>query len=201
MTANMRQDLIDDIVAEVSAAQPTPPPKKAAPPPPPQEKKEEEETLEQLESDWRMKTNEPERATRTVYDEHAKPFLKKEELYDYWRDDSVTEPYIIVAVENLFGVPHELWRQVEDDIHAIEKIPVRLLQQERIERQLEFFNRVLSTASITKDVNPQFVADYRQVQYNRLHELASMRYAQERREHAEEERSRNDFYKKNRFRR
>lgn len=201
MTANMRQDLIDDIVAEVSAAQPTPPPKKAAPPPPPQEKKEEEDTLEQLESDWRMKTNEPERATRTVYDEHAKPFLKKEELYDYWRDGSVTEPYIIVAVENLFGVPHELWRQVEDDIHAIEKIPVRLLPEERIERMLEFFNRVLSTTSITKDVNPQFVADYRQAQYNRLHELASMRYAQERREHAEEDRSRYDFYKKNRFRR
>ena len=190
------QDIMNEIVSEFSEKPPTP--KKAAPPPPP---KKEEETLEQLESDWRMKTNEPERATRTVYDEHARPFLKKEELYDYWRDGSVTEPYIIVAVENLFGVPHELWRQVEDDIHAIEKIPVRLLPQERIERQLEFFNRVLSTASITKDVNPQFVADYTQAQYNRLHDLASQRYAQERREHAEEERSRNDFYKKNRFRR
>ena len=194
------QDIMNEIVSEFSEKPPTP--KKAAPPPPPPPPpKKEEETLEQLESDWRMKTNEPERATRTVYDEHARPFLKKEELYDYWRDGSVTEPYIIVAVENLFGVPHELWRQVEDDIHAIEKIPVRLLPTERIERQLEFFNRVLSTVSITKDVNPQFVADYTQAQYNRLHDLASQRYAQERREHAEEERSRNDFYKKNRFRR
>ena len=191
------QDIMNEIVSEFSENPPTP--KTEAPPPPPPKK--EEETLEQLESDWRMKANEPPRATRTVYDEHAKPFLKKEELYDYWRDGSVTEIYIIVAVENLFGVPHEQWTQTESEIHAIEKIPVRLLQQEKVERQLEFFNRVLSTASIRKDVNPQFVADYTQMQFNRLRDLANMRYAQEKREHDEEERNRNDFYKKNRFRR
>lgn len=193
--------IIDEVIGEVSAAQPTTPPKKAAPPPPPQEKKEEEETLEQLESDWRMKTNEPERATRPVYDEHAKPFLKKDELYDYWRSDAVEDSYIIVAVEHLFGIPHEQWELIEHELHSIEKIPTRLLQMEKFERQIEFFNRVLSTVSTKQGIDPQFVADYTQVRNNRLHYLASLRYAQERREHAEEERSRNDFYKKNRFRR
>ena len=194
------KDILTELIGEVSASQ-TIKPDEALTTQEPSAGDEPQETLDQLMSDWRMKTNEPERAIRPVYDEHATPFLKKGELYDYWRNGTVTEPYIIVAIENLFGVPHELWEQMLEDIHAIGRIPGKTLAEDRLQREIDFFNRVLATASITKDVNPQFVADYTRAQHNRLHELACLRYAQEKREHAEEERSRNDFYKKNRFRR
>lgn len=186
------KDILTELIGEVSASQTIKPDT-----PPAQEPKE---TLDQLMSDWRAKNNDTNMESRPTVDYNAIPFLKKEELYDYWRNGTVTESYIIVAIEHLFGVPHDLWEQIEEDIHAIGRIPGKVLAEDRLQREIDFFNRVLSTATRVKDISQQFVKDYSEIRNNRLHALAHIRFTREMEEHRAAAKDRNDFYRKNKWR-
>ena len=206
---NEPTNILDEVIGELSAI-PTIKPDTSMP------AKEPPETLEQLTNAWKnekMKLTSMPKPTaprfssaptfptnRPKYDESAKPFLKKEELYPYWQSGAVTTPYIIVAIENLFEVPHELWRQIESEICSQTSIPTKLSPMERLERELDFFNRVLSTASMKrKSINPQFVSDYGQARDNRLFALSSLRHNEEMSVFKQEEQDRRNFYKRNRF--
>ena len=194
---NIASDLVEQLISEAmtSSKIPTIKPDTSMP------VKEPQETLEQLTNAWKNeKTKYTPPTNRPKYDESAKPFLKKEELYPYWQSGAVTTPYIIVAIENLFEVPHELWRQIESEICSQTSIPTRLSPMERLERELDFFNRVLSTAAMKrKSINPQFVSDYGQARDNRLFELSSLRHKEEMTVFKQEEQERRNFYKRNRF--
>lgn len=186
------KDILTELIGEVSASQTIKPDT-----PPAQEPKE---TLDQLMSDWRAKNNDTHMESRPTVDDNALPFLKKDELYDYWRNGTVTEPYIIVAIEHLFGVPHELWEQMMENIHAIGRIPGKVLAEDRLQREIDFFNRVLATATRVKDISQQFVKDYSEIRNNRLHDLAHIRFTREMEEHRAAAKERNDFYRKNKWR-
>lgn len=187
--------IIDEIVSEFSEKPPAPPIRQDEP-----TAKEPQETLDQLMSDWRAKSNDTHMEARPTVDDNALPFLKKEELYDYWRNGTVTEPYIIVAVEHLFGIPHEQWEQIEEDIHAIGRIPGKTPAEDRLQREIDFFNRVLATTIRVKDISQQFVKDYSEIRNNRLHYLAHIRFTREMEEHRAAAKDRNDFYRKNKWR-
>ena len=197
---NIAVDLVEQLISEAmtSSKIPTIKPDTSMP------AKEPQETLEQLTNAWKNEKTKSAAPTfptnRPKYDESAKPFLKKEELYPYWQSGAVTTPYIIVAIENLFEVPHELWRQIESEICSQTSIPTKLSPMERLERELDFFNRVLSTASMKrKSISPQFVSDYGQARDNRLFALSSLRHNEEMSVFKQEEQDRRNFYKRNRF--
>ena len=94
---NEPTNILDEVIGELSAI-PTIKPDTSMP------AKEPHETLEQLTNAWQNEKTKSAAPTfptnRPKYDESAKPFLKKEELYPYWQSGAVTTPYIIMAIEN-----------------------------------------------------------------------------------------------------
>ena len=151
-----------------------------------EQKAEPKDTLEQLESNWRManKKVENENHPRLKYQERSEPFKKKEEVLDYWRDNTVTEPYINVILENCFGVPHEVIYDYEDEYKQMGKIPVHHTWLDICYRRIELWGRVLATIDSIKIETPD--PTFREfVEYkmrDALREVSAMNAKAERRE-------------------
>lgn len=156
-----------------------------------EEPKEVTETLDQLESNWRMakRKSEEERHPTPKYQERSVPFNKKEEVLDYWRDSSVTEPYIDVIMEHVFGVPHEFIYDYEKEYTQIGKIPVRPRPIDRAYRRVELWGRVLATMEMKKIDDPTFREDVEQMRRNALSDVSSYLRNQEKKEMEEGENS------------
>lgn len=152
---------------------------------------EHEETLEELTSGWKAVTNLPNDKTcaertpiHTMFKEKYPPFLKKEEVLEYWRDNTVTEPYIDVIMENVFGVPHEIIYDYEREYTKMGKIPVRPTHLDKEYRRIELWGRVLSTLDFnkTETPSPTFREDVEKIRRNALSEVSRILQSKEMRE-------------------
>ena len=150
---------------------------------------ENEDTLEELTSSWKAATTLPNETRdntpmRTMFKEKYPPFLKKEEVLDYWRDHTVTEPYINVIMENVFGVPHEIIYDYENEYTKMGKIPVRPTPLDKEYRRIELWGRVLSTLDFnkTETPSPTFREDVEKIRRNALSEVSMILQSKERRE-------------------
>ncbi len=157
---------------------------------------EHEETLEELTSSWKAATTLPNDKTcaestpmRTMFKEKYPPFIKKEEVLDFWRDHTVTEPYIDMIMENCFGVPHEIIYDYEAEYTKMGKIPVRPTPLDKEYRRIELWGRVLSTLDFnkTETPSPTFREDVEKIRRSALSEMSMILQGKERRERKDAE--------------
>lgn len=173
MKDNMKnmQDLMNDVLQEVISnrqkvviAEPEPEPV-------------EEVTIDQLTKDWEEAQPKAEEKPR-LWDTTVKPLEKKEEVYSYFKRKIITGPYLCVILENVFGVPHEMTYEIEDELTKEGFVPGHIRNKERLIADVELWKKVLATCERDK-IDGSFYHDAGEILKSRMSSLNIMNAQEE----------------------
>lgn len=134
----------------------------------------EEVTIDQLTKNWEnSKAKVEEKKKSSVWDTTVKPLDKKEEVYSYFKRKIITGPYLCVILENVFGVPHEMTYEIEDELTKEGFVPGHIRNKERLIADVELWKRVLATCERDK-IDGSFYHDAGEILKSRMSSLNIM---------------------------